>query len=61
MKAILTIETAKGYLCEASITGRHVQDILNKVLPTLDKMPEEIDGVCMLDWTNTTLVITRLE
>lgn len=61
MKATLTISTRKGFYHESTITGVGIQNILDKVLPALDASPDEVDGVQGMDWTTTTLVITKLK
>ena len=59
MKMHLLIETPEGHYHEVEIPCRHIKDGLDKVNPTLDALPDEIDGKKLWDWTKITVTLIR--
>lgn len=55
----VTVKTHKGYYDEAKIEGRTLKECVEKLLPTLDAMPEEQEGVKMTDWTYLHIEVQR--
>lgn len=59
MQMEITVKTAKGYYASTTLSCRMLQPGLNLVLPTLENLPEEIDGVKQVDWTEISITFTR--
>lgn len=59
MKLNVTVKTAKGYYDEAKIEGRTLKECLDKIIPALEAMPEEQEGVKQVDWTYIFIEVQR--
>lgn len=59
MKLIATVKTKKGFYNEIIIRGNFLKECLDKIIPEMEKSPEEIDGTKQIDWTHMLIEIHR--
>lgn len=58
-KATIIVETRKGQYGQVDVQGRNVSSILDKVIESLETLPEEKDGAKFMDWTRIAVSIER--
>ena len=59
MDMTITVTTKRGFYNSSTTQDRTLEEILDKVIPELEKMPEEIDGEKLVDWTTIYIEIKR--
>lgn len=59
MKVNLHLMSELGHMAETNKSAGTVKEALDKVLPWLDKLPDRVEGVSVMDWTSLTITIKR--
>lgn len=60
MRYQILVMTKKGHYGKELLGKCHtLRDVLDKVIPELDSVPNEIEGVNFVDWTHINIQIAR--
>lgn len=59
MKATVSIHTDKGLYEALQINGTNLKVMLAQIIPAIEKLPDEIDGASLFDWTKINIAVER--
>ena len=57
MKAVATVKSEKGFYCEMTVFGSTFQALMSNLVSSTMKLPDEIDGVKVYEWTSMTIEV----